>query len=72
MFPHYSPTIVPEDKHLLAEFANGVTFPIFAESETKFFAKVLDAQITFVKEGGAVTHLILTQNGQPQRAPRMP
>ena len=46
-FPHYSLKIVPEDKHLLAEFANGVTFPIFAESETKFFAKLWPVQFEF-------------------------
>ncbi|HEX6718757.1 MAG TPA: DUF3471 domain-containing protein, partial [Pyrinomonadaceae bacterium] len=46
-FPHYSLKIVPEDKHLLAEFANGVTFPIFAELETKFFAKLWPVQFEF-------------------------
>ena len=46
-FPHYSLKIVPEDKHLLAEFADGVTFPIFAESETKFFAKLWPVQFEF-------------------------
>ncbi len=34
-------------------------FPIFAESETEFFLKVVDAQITFSRDG-----LILHQNGQ--------
>jgi hypothetical protein len=38
---------------------------IFAESETKFFLRVVDAQITFVKdEKGQVTHLVLNQNGE--------
>ena len=35
---------------------------MFAESETKFFLKVMDAQITFVKDAsGKVTHLVLHQ-----------
>src|SRR5215813_5643333 len=35
---------------------------MFAESETKFFLKVMDAQITFVRDAsGKVTHLILHQ-----------
>ena len=34
-------------------------FPIFAESESEFFLKVVDAQITFSRDG-----LILHQNGQ--------
>ncbi|MGH9855824.1 MAG: hypothetical protein ACREBD_38810 [Blastocatellia bacterium] len=33
---------------------------LFAESETKFFFKTVDAQVTFVKDDkGVVTHLIL-------------
>jgi CubicO group peptidase (beta-lactamase class C family) len=37
---------------------------IFPESETKFFLKAVDAQITFVKDAtGKVTQLILHQNG---------
>jgi hypothetical protein len=36
--------------------------PIFAESETKFFPKVVDAQIEFVRDStGAVTHMVLHQ-----------
>jgi hypothetical protein len=37
---------------------------LFAESPTRFFLKVVDAQIDFVRnEAGAVTHLVLHQNG---------
>ncbi len=45
--------------------------PIFAESDTKFFLKVVDAQIVFVKnEKGAVTHLILFQGGRQLKGVR--
>ena len=38
---------------------------MFAESETAFFLKKsVDAQIDFGSEGGAVTHLMLHQNGR--------
>lgn len=38
---------------------------IFPESETKFFPKVMEASLTFVKdESGKVTHLILNQGGE--------
>jgi CubicO group peptidase (beta-lactamase class C family) len=38
---------------------------LFAESETSFFLKVVDAQITFVRDAsGKVTKLILDQGGQ--------
>jgi uncharacterized protein DUF3471 len=36
---------------------------IYPESESKYFYKVVAAQITFVKDSGAVTKLILHQNG---------
>lgn len=37
---------------------------LFAETPTRFFLKVVDAQIDFVRDaGGAVTHLVLHQNG---------
>jgi CubicO group peptidase (beta-lactamase class C family) len=45
--------------------------PIYPQSETMFFTRVVDAQIEFVKDaGGAVTALILHQNGRDQKAPR--
>jgi CubicO group peptidase (beta-lactamase class C family) len=58
--------ITKEDNRLFAQ-AIGTgqpTFEIFPESETKFFLKVVDAQITFVKdEKGTITELILHQMG---------
>jgi serine-type D-Ala-D-Ala carboxypeptidase/endopeptidase len=45
--------------------------PIFPESETKFFLKVVDAQLEFGKDAaGAVTHVVLHQNGIDQKAMR--
>jgi hypothetical protein len=39
-------------------------FELFPESETKFFLKVVDAQITFVKDDkGVITHAIVHQGG---------
>lgn len=47
-------------------------YPVFPESSTKFFYKIVYAQITFVKEkGGTVTSLILHQNGQDQPASKI-
>jgi CubicO group peptidase (beta-lactamase class C family) len=43
--------------------------PIFAESETMFFPKVVDAEIEFFKnEKGQVTHLVLHQGGRDTQA----
>ena len=42
--------------------------PLSAESPTRFFLKVVDAQVEFVRdEAGAVTHLLLYQNGNTLR-----
>ena len=45
---------------------------MYAESENKFFLKIVDAQIEFVKdEKGAVAKLILHQSGRNQEAVRV-
>jgi len=47
-------------------------FELFAETETDFFLKVVDAQITFVKDDkGQVTNLVLHQNGVNQTAKKV-
>ena len=49
----------------MAEATNQPKFPIFPESETKFFYKVVDAQLEFFKnDQGQITHLVLHQGGQ--------
>lgn len=71
--PGFDLKVTLEDGQLMTQATRQPKVPIFAESETKFFLKVLDAQIVFVKnEQGAVTHLILFQNGQEIRSPRKP
>lgn len=48
-------------------------FRILPESDTKFFVREIDAQISFVRDaGGKVHELVLHQNGADQRAPRVP
>ncbi len=45
--------------------------PIFPESETEFFYKVVDPQITFmVDDSGAVTQFIVHPNGADMPAPQ--
>ena len=49
----------------MAQLTGQSSLEIFPESETEFFYKVVDAQLTFVKNNkGEVTSLILHQNGQ--------
>jgi len=50
----------------------GDPFNLFAESETEFFFKVVDAQISFVRDAqGVVTGLVLHQNGNDLAARRI-
>jgi CubicO group peptidase (beta-lactamase class C family) len=69
--PTFVMTVTREGEQLFLQATGQPRFPIFAETETRFFLKVVDAQVTFVKdEAGKVVELILHQNGQEQRAKR--
>ena len=57
--------------HLTTQLTGQQQFPIFAESETRFFLKVVDAQLEFVKDAaGAVTHAVMYQNGRNREVRR--
>jgi CubicO group peptidase (beta-lactamase class C family) len=57
---------------LMTQLAALPTVEIFPESEHDYFAKVVDAQVTFVTDpGGKAMELILHQNGEDQHAKRV-
>lgn len=57
---------------LSAQLTDQPAFPIFAESTTKFFYKVVDAQITFAPDAkGVAQSLVLHQNGRDMPMPRI-
>ncbi len=63
--PAFIITITLVDGSLKAQATGQPQFDLFAESENRFFLKVVDAQVEFVKNGkGEVDKLILHQNGQ--------
>lgn len=65
--------ITVEDGKLMAEATGQDKFQLFAESETEFFYKVVDAQISFVKgDNGKIEKLILHQNGLDQPGIKLP
>jgi CubicO group peptidase (beta-lactamase class C family) len=65
--PNFSIMVTREGDSLMGQATGQPKIELFPESETKFFLKVVDAQITFVKdEKGQVTHLILHQGGDQQ------
>ncbi len=70
--PTFTITVTRDGNRLLTQATNQPQFEVFPESETKFFLRVVDAQITFVKdEKGVVTHLILHQGGRDQFAKKV-
>jgi hypothetical protein len=60
-------TVTLEDGYLWGQPTDQAKRQMFPESETKFFLKDLDAQVTFQKEKGKVVGLLLQQEGRPDR-----
>jgi len=69
--PTFALTITREGDRLITQATGQQRIEIFPESEAKFFLKVVDAQLTFVKKDGKVTHVILHQNGRDMKATRV-
>jgi serine-type D-Ala-D-Ala carboxypeptidase/endopeptidase len=65
--PTASITVTLEDTQLFVQPTGQSKLPIYPESDTEFFLKVVNAQISFVKDAsGTVTGMVLHQNGQDQ------
>jgi CubicO group peptidase (beta-lactamase class C family) len=63
--PDFSIVITLEGAQLSAQATGQPRFPLFATSPARFFLKVVEAEIEFVKgEKGEVTHLVLHQGGR--------
>ena len=60
-------TITLDGDHLTAQLTGQGKNPIFAQSETLFFLKVVDAQLEFAADA---SYLVLHQNGRDTRAKR--
>lgn len=70
--PKFILTITKEGNHLMTQATGQSKIEIFAETETKFFPKVMEAQIEFIKdESGKVTKLILDQGGRKTDAKKI-
>lgn len=69
--PSFALTVTLEDGQLMTQGTNQPKIPIYPESETRFFPKVLEATITFQVDGaGKVTGLVLDQGGKQMPATR--
>ena len=60
-------TVTLEGGRLMAQLTGQGSNPIFPQSETMFFLKVVDAQFEFAADAASV---VLHQNGRATRAPR--
>jgi len=70
--PNFILTVTREKNQMITQATGQGKIEIFAETETKFFVKVMDAQIEFVKgESGKVEKLILTQGGRKMDAKKI-
>jgi CubicO group peptidase (beta-lactamase class C family) len=66
--PTFSIVMTLEAGQLMTQATHQPKFPLYAESETKFFLKVVDAQVEFFRnDKGEVTHLMLQQGGHDTR-----
>ena len=63
--------ITLDGNQLSSQLGNQPRWPIFAESETVFFLKVVDAQLEFPKGDGPASQVTLHQNGRDTTAKRL-
>ena len=69
--PGFDLVITLEGNQLVSQATGQTKIPLYAESETKFFPKVMDAEIEFLKDNkGTVTHLMLRQGAMETKALR--
>jgi CubicO group peptidase (beta-lactamase class C family) len=69
--PNFVITITTKEKQIFAQATGQPQFEIYPESETKFYFKVVEAKIEFIKDGGKVAKLILFQNGKEMPAAKV-
>ena len=69
--PGIAITVTTQDGKLFAQLTGQEQFEIFPQSETQFFYRIVDAQISFTMQDGTVTGLVLHQNGQDMPAARV-
>jgi CubicO group peptidase (beta-lactamase class C family) len=71
LFKGFDLVVTVENGQLMTQATGQGKFPIYAETETKFFPLVVPAEIEFIKDDqGKVTSLILHQGGHDMKAPK--
>jgi serine-type D-Ala-D-Ala carboxypeptidase/endopeptidase len=64
-------TVTAKDEHLMVQATGQDEYEVFPESDTRFFYRVVDPQVTFELDGTA-SALALHQNGRDRRGVRSP
>ena len=71
--PRFVLTVTAEDGHLMVQATGQDKYEVFPEGDTRFFYRVVDAQMTFERASdGTVSALVLHQNRRDRRAERLP
>jgi len=71
--PTFVLTVRVEGARLFVQATGQEELEAFAESETSFFSRMVNAQVTFAPlEGGVAPSLVLHQNGKDRTAKRIP
>ena len=71
--PKFVLTVTPRQGRLMVRATGQDEYQVYPESETRFFYRVVDAQITFeLGPDGSAVALVLHQNGRDRRAIRQP
>jgi CubicO group peptidase (beta-lactamase class C family) len=66
--PGFSLTVTLQGDHLITQGSNQPVVPIFASSPTRFFARIVDAEIEFFPDAnGKIDHLVLYQGGHEMK-----
>ncbi|HEX3130192.1 MAG TPA: serine hydrolase [Thermoanaerobaculia bacterium] len=72
LVPGFVLTVSREGDQYWSQATGQPRVELFAESETEFFLRIVDAQLTFVRDaGGKVTHLVLHQGGTDREAKKI-
>jgi CubicO group peptidase (beta-lactamase class C family) len=71
--PSFVIEVTREGNQLFVQATGQQRLPVYAESESRFFLRVVEAQVSFDRDSaGKVTQLVLHQNGSHQPGKRLP
>jgi D-alanyl-D-alanine-carboxypeptidase/D-alanyl-D-alanine-endopeptidase len=71
--PSFVLTVTPRNGRLMVQATGQREIQVYPESDTQYFYRVVDAQLTFkLRPDGSAEGVVLHQNGRDRRAARLP